>query len=83
MLSCFWTIALHSLSVASYKIVISLENKNEVDTLMQSIKIGNKKMSINDQQLANAVVEEYVIKKRVRHNFNGREEEKTEYFAHV
>jgi hypothetical protein len=50
---------------------------------MQSIKIGNKKMSINDQQLANAVVEEYVIKKRVRHNFNGREEEKTEYFAHV
>jgi hypothetical protein len=47
------------------------------------IKIGNIKMAINDEQLANEVVEEYFTKKRHKRNLNKREAEKTTYFIHV
>lgn len=50
---------------------------------MQSIKIGNKKLAVNDQQLANALVEECVTKKRFRSNTNRREAEKTILCAYL
>ena len=50
---------------------------------MQSIKIDNKKLAENDQQFADALVEDCVTKERSRCNFNRREAEKTVYFAHV
>lgn len=50
---------------------------------MQSIEIGNKKLAVNNQQFADALVEDCVAKKRFRRNFNRREVEKIVYFAHV
>jgi hypothetical protein len=51
--------------------------------LIYPINIGNKKLPINDQQLANSVVKEYPSKKRYKHNNAHRETERTVFFAHV
>lgn len=48
---------------------------------MYSIKIGNEKFAINDEQLADAVVEECRTKKKFRSTRIDAEE--TAYFAHV
>lgn len=52
---------------------------------MYSIQFHNKKVEINDQELANAIVEEVKIdsRKRARLNLRRKEAQEIVYFAHI
>ena len=51
--------------------------------MIDRIKVGNKELVLNDQQLANAVLEECAIKEKYMHNPNKREAEKATYIMHI
>jgi hypothetical protein len=51
--------------------------------LIDRIKVGNKELVLNDQQLASAVMEECALKEKYVHIPNKREAEKTTYIMHV
>jgi len=51
--------------------------------LITSIKVGDKKLLLNDQQLANALLEECALIEKYIYNSNKREAEKATCIMHV